>query len=136
MLTLEIKRKIEEKADLLVEKAKDIVDYEWEEVRDKESSKTEKTFIYKEVDKAQIRHILDISMQTDSIKALILFIEYQMGRNKIPRKWGDELIRKIEDLAKLAKEISASDAKEINLEIVRLFLGYLNRYFIYKEGGV
>ncbi len=131
MLDLNLIEKIEEKTDNLIEKAKKLVDKEFEIEKNKKKERTTTT-IYRELDVSQIRNILNMAIETDSIKALILFIEYQIGRKKIPQKWGDILIEEIKNIENLVNEISTEN-KEVYLKLIRLFLGYLNRYFIFKK---
>lgn len=134
-LSIETRREIEKKTDDLVERAKELIKFSWKKKKDE---KEIETTIYKQekVGRAQIRNLLDMAMQTDSIRALILFVEYQIGRRQIPKEWGDKLIEDINEIEAMAEEISKEEKKETMQEVARLFLGYLFRYFTYmKEFG-
>ena len=99
------------------------------------------TEVYKRVEESQIRNLLEIASSVDSVKALEVFIQYQMGRGKLPPDFGDRLIEKIKDLGEKSEEITRQrpqERKEVWLKMIRQYLGYMNRYFVYKrkeEGG-
>jgi vacuolar-type H+-ATPase subunit E/Vma4 len=129
---MRMKEEIEKSLDDLIEDAQKLVD---ETKIENEREKREKP-VWEEVEETQMRNILDMSISIDSIKALVVYIEYQMGRGKIPRKFGEKIIEKIhQDLRKRAEEISkktGEEYKKVWIEIIRQYLGYLNRYFIYR----
>jgi hypothetical protein len=107
---------------------------------------------------SQIRNVVDLAVATDSLLVVSNFVRYQMGRSGskpwIDNGFGDRIVAEIEDpkrtVYKLAdrvsdqvcRDIGESDKKQIlglaRLRLVRLFLGYLNRWFYYasrtKEG--
>ncbi len=123
-MNVELKQKIDEELDWLVSDGKKLIDTTWESI------KKEK------VEKSQMRNLLEMAVASDSVKVLELFIQYQMGRKKLPRDFGNQLIQKITtELTNKANEISknrSEHTKEVLLRIVRLYLGYMNRYFVYK----
>lgn len=89
----------------------------------------------KEIEESQMRNLLEMATTSDSLKALELFVQYQMGRGKLPRDFGNQLIQKINnELTNKATEISKEHKNEVLLELVRLYIGYLNRYFKFRKG--
>jgi len=126
-LSFKTKKEIEKKTDKFIEMAEDLIEFSWKE------KEKEMTIYKKRVSRTQIRNILDMATQVESISALILFIKYQIGRKQIPREWGEKLIEKISELEPLAEEIDKENKKEVMQEISKLFLGYMYRDFVYKH---
>ncbi len=132
----ELRREIEKQLDWLIEDGKKLVEETriYAEVKDRKP---------KEVEEAQMRNLLEMATASDSIEALKLFVQYQMGRERLPRDFGEELIERIDKgLRNRAKEISKDSPeheKEVLLSLVRHYLGYMSRYFKFKkeipEGG-
>jgi len=126
MMDAKLRLEIEKRLDDLIEDAQGLV---------------KETEVYKRVEESQIRNLLEIASSVDSIKALEVFIQYQMGRGKLPPNFGDRLIEKIKDLGEKSEEITRQrpqERKEVWLKMIRQYLGYMNRYFVYKrkeEGG-
>jgi ribosomal protein S10 len=100
--------------------------------------------------RAQLSNLLNLSNETDSVKALELFIRYQMGRETVNRGWtyskdpegkpfGDRVIQDFQTLAEWAEEIAKKSGsrpqKEIHLWLIRLYVGSLNRWFVALRGG-
>ncbi len=80
----------------------------------------------------QLQDLLGKANATTSVKEITNFILYQCGRDKNENNWaqgrfGPDLIIAIEEIAK--KEAD----REIKIELVRLFLGYLLRHARYKK---
>ena len=126
-LSFKTKKEIEKKTDKFIEMAEDLIEFSWKE------KEKEMTIYKKRVSRTQIRNILDMATQVESISALILFIKYQIGRKQIPREWGEKLIEKISELEFLAEEIDKENKNEVMHEISKLFLGYMYRDFVYKH---
>jgi len=126
MMDAKLRLEIEKRLDDLIEDAQGLV---------------KETEVYKRVEESQIRNLLEIASSVDSVKALEVFIQYQMGRGKLPPNFGDRLIEKIKDLGEKSEEITRQrpqERKEVWLKMIRQYLGYMNRYFVYKrkeEGG-
>jgi len=126
MMDAKLRLEIEKRLDDLIEDAQELV---------------KETEVYKRVEESQIRNLLEIASSVDSVKALEVFIQYQMGRGKLPPNFGDRLIEKIKDLGEKSEEITRQrpqERKEVWLKMIRQYLGYMNRYFVYKrkeEGG-
>ena len=134
MMDAKLRLEIEKRLDDLIEDAQELID-ETEVYKTLENRKP------KEVEESQIRNLLEIASSVDSVKALEVFIQYQMGRGKLPPNFGDRLIEKIKDLGEKSEEITRQrpqERKEVWLKMIRQYLGYMNRYFVYKrkeEGG-
>lgn len=110
--------------------------------------------IYKDVadmEENQIRNLLQISEETKSLEAIKSFIRYQIGRSDNKKQWkfkpddtgerfGEALIWKLdsfldekEELIGYLVENYGKDKAEISWNLVRLYLGYVNWYFVYKK---
>jgi ribosomal protein S10 len=103
--------------------------------------------------RAQLSNLLSLANETDSVKALELFIKYQMGREKVGRGWtypegkpfGDRVIQDFQTLDKWAEEIAKKSGssqeeihlwqKETHLWLIRLYVGSLNRWFVALKGA-
>lgn len=138
MINVKMREEIEKRLDNLIEDAQNLVD----NLKVKKNNK--ETVLWEKMEEAQMRNLLEMSLSVDSLKALEVFIQYQMGRNKIPKEFGNKIIEKINrELRENAEEISRKTGvkpKRVLLEIIRQYLGYLNRYFVYRakmtmEGG-
>ncbi len=133
---IELKNEIEKILDNLIENAKKVIDNTKIEIRDKKTKKVIKIDLWKKLEENQMRNLLEIAKSVNSIKAIELFIEYQMGRKKIPKEFGDNILKKFnDDLHKFAEKISEKlsiNIKKVKIEIIRQYLGYLNRYFVYR----
>jgi len=103
----------------------------------------------KALSRTQLSNLLSLANKTDSVKALELFIKYQMGRDKDGISWrypkekpfGDRVIQDFQTLDKWAEEITITKKsgseyqKEIHLRLIRLYVGSLNRWFVALKGG-
>ena len=136
MIGIKAKKEIENRLDGLIQEAHSLID---------------ETKIWNtDLEKAQFRNLLDLSSSIESFKVIENFILYQMGRDTKAKSWssvsngktfGDLFIDKLKGLDEKAKEIASKtkdDVKTIHLELIRLYIGFTNRYFTYKkkaEGG-
>jgi CRISPR/Cas system CSM-associated protein Csm2 small subunit len=120
MIDAKLRVEIEKRLDYLIVDAQELVN---------------ETGVYKEVEENQMRNLLEMALSVDSIKALEVFIQYQIGRKKLPASFGDGLIEKIGGLEKTAKELTGlkTTDKTIWLALIRHYLGYMNRYFLYRR---
>jgi hypothetical protein len=98
--------------------------------------------------RAQLSNLQNLANSSDSVKALELFIRYQMGR-KEGKGWrykGDSAysfgLKVIEDFNQLgkwaeqiARESSESNTKAVHLWLIRLYCGFLSRWFVALKGG-
>ena len=100
----------------------------------------------------QIRNVVDVALATQSLDVVTNFIRYQMGRSGGNQAWlhnnfGQKVVQDLENsegvvqrlLATVTEEVhrqvqEADEAEvrhEAQLRLVRLYLGYLNRWFYY-----
>jgi hypothetical protein len=128
MIDAKLRLEIEKRLDNLIEGAQELVEVTevYKKVEDRKP---------KEVEENQIRNLLEMALSVDSVKALEVFIQYQIGRKKLPSTFGDGLIEKIRGLEDITKEITKQQTidKDIWLELIRRYLGYMNRYFVYRR---
>ena len=91
---------------------------------------------------AQLRNVINVASNTESVELVKLFIQYQIGRQGggwRHRGFGEALIGRIEkEVASLSERVARDARAElksayIHIRMVRLFLGYFNRYFIYMD---
>jgi hypothetical protein len=120
MIDAKLRLEIEKRLDNLIDGAQELV---------------KETGVYKEVEENQMRNLLEMALSVDSVKALEVFIQYQIGRKKLPSTFGDGLIEKIRGLEETTKEITKQQTidKDIWLALIRQYLGYMNRYFVYRR---
>lgn len=145
--TLLLKKEIQKVSGELVEGAQKLAD--------------DTQFYHQENDfkENQIRNVMNVAAECGSVLVVTNFIKYQIGRTTSKDKgwkyngFGKKLIEKLEEVLKgLAEKVvreanqetkgfseadTIIETQEVWLELVRLYLGYLNRYFKYrqKEGG-
>jgi hypothetical protein len=105
-----------------------------------------------QMEKHQISNLLGVALDTGSVEVVINFIQYQVGRDARGTNWrakgfGNKLVRELKDLQNTARAIagkvqsdleqSQSPRKEeidgIWIELVRRYLGQMNRYFYYRK---
>lgn len=100
----------------------------------------------------QLRNVVDVAMSTQSLAVVTNFIRYQMGRSGGNQAWlhsnfGQQVVQALENqegiVQKLAAEVTDAVCGEVHeaertavrreaqLRLVRLYLGYLNRWFYY-----
>lgn len=95
----------------------------------------------------QMRNLVNVAKEAPHVAVISNFLRYQIGRDNRQSNWGSnqfgsrliEEIGKIKTIAEKVKEETAAasgemfDAEEIHLELVRQFLGYLNRHFVFLK---
>jgi hypothetical protein len=103
------------------------------------------------MEKHQFSNLLGVALETSSVESVANFIRYQMGRDVRGNSWrnkdfGDRLIKELQGLRGVAEaiagdvahtvrtgELSPIDVDAIWAELVRQYVGQLNRYFYYKK---
>lgn len=129
MQQLQIQREIGKTEGDLIEDAVSLID-------DKEP--------FNSMEESQLRNVLDVASAANSVDVIDVYIKYQIGRSNQNAKWrhndfGESLIKQINKFLKdkaenIANSCDAGDKKEeIWLKLTRLYLGHLNRYFVYKK---
>lgn len=93
----------------------------------------------------QIRNVIAVAEDTRSVAVVDNFIKYQIGRAKEKTGWrfgeetgtgfGEAVRKDLVQLQNLAKQKATGEVEEKDLEIrlVRRYLGYLARYFKYAS---
>jgi hypothetical protein len=98
----------------------------------------------KNIEANQIKNVLSVANSAPHPAVVINFIHYQMGRSGAPRKaWRDTglgvaALAEIEDRVKILAKEAAEAAKfgdfdDVHSRLVRLFLGFLNRSYVYQS---
>ncbi|MEM2352068.1 MAG: hypothetical protein QXT26_06640 [Thermoproteota archaeon] len=134
MMGAKLEMKIDEMSDEIIENAHKLLEELW----GKNS--------IKKMDISQLRNLQDICESTRSFAAVENFIRYQMGRKETSKVWmefGEKLIQDLRELKEKAHSIikslgeSECEEKEVWMKLVRRYVGYLIRYFVYlkKKGG-
>jgi hypothetical protein len=85
----------------------------------------------------QLRNVIAVADDTKSIAVIENFIKYQIGRHDEWRyhDFGEKLIGDLLRLREWARKMVESEIEENDLAIrlVRRYLGYLIRYFVYQQ---
>ena len=76
MIDAKLRVEIEKRLDYLIADAQELVN---------------ETEVYKKDKKNQMRNLLEMALSVDSVKALEVFIQYQIGRKELPASFGDRL---------------------------------------------
>ena len=132
-----IQRGVEQAANLLVRDMRNLVD----------ESRVEQS----RMEKHQIGNVLAVALETPSVELVKNFILYQVGRDTRGDSWrrdkfGDQMVVRLDNLREQAESIALTVHKDLDLpkptddeieqvwiELVRHYLGQLNRYFYYKK---
>jgi hypothetical protein len=133
--------------ELLIQQKLDEVDQEV--VRRAEAVVDNAPGITKELDDKQIRNIIAVADDTQSIAVVDNFIKYQIGRSydekkpnqkwcfldKNRRRFGEAIRMDLEWIQKLAKSNTSGEvtADELSIRLTRRYLGYLMRHFKYVD---
>ncbi|MCS6862324.1 MAG: hypothetical protein NZT92_18635 [Abditibacteriales bacterium] len=100
-----------------------------------------------DMEENQIRNVLNVASTTESMEAVTNFIRYQIGRDTRGNTWGSNgfgkaVIADIETgavkqaLDAVKAEVPAADTGHVRAQLTELYLGYLNRCFVYaKKSG-
>lgn len=108
---------------------------------------------------AQLSNLLGVSGETDSVEVVVGFIEYQIGRDRSDKNraknwawnnFGEKMkgeLRALQEVAKgivgkavqesgdsLDESARSQEIQRVWIDLVRLYAGYLRRYFIYIKG--
>jgi hypothetical protein len=96
----------------------------------------------------QFSNLLAVALATDSVNAIVNWVYYQMGRRETRQAWkqtglGDDIINRINRMrgnaAEAAQRVYGEEAtndqiRAIHVAMVRLYVGYLRRWFVAKGG--
>ena len=93
--------------------------------------------------RAQLSNLQNLANAIDSVKALELFVRYQMGRREgqgwrysgsSDQAFGHLVIEHFGELAQWAEQLAPSQKKEAHLWLIRLYVGCLFRWFVALGG--
>jgi hypothetical protein len=98
----------------------------------------------RKIEANQIKNVLAVANSAPHPAVVINFIRYQMGRHGAPRKaWrdtklGEKVVAEIEGRVKalagdVARAANYANQDDVHARLVRLFLGFLNRSFVYHS---
>jgi hypothetical protein len=110
------------------------------------------------IQKSQLQNVLNVAEESESVAVVTNFIRYQMGRGDTGKDWqhngfGLHVIRDITDdkgpvrqtldnvlnrvSARLGEEAVTDDLRRhAHVELMRYYLGYLARAFVFGSSGV
>lgn len=97
---------------------------------------------------AQLGNLLGVAQESSGVAPVANWIQYQMGRRDTSRAWrqsdfGDSVLRDFQTIRGYARDIvrdlygSADDdrrVQETHIALVRLYIGYLRRWFVARGG--
>ncbi len=101
--------------------------------------------ITKELEDKQPRNVIAVADDTQSVAVVDNFIKYQIGRSKENEGWrfgeqsgigfGEAMRTDLAQLKEWAKQKASSEvrAEDLEIRLVRRYLGYLARYFKYAQ---
>lgn len=128
MRDLIIRRKLDEIDDHLVQMATELVDRTG--IAGKKNGK-------EIMQDKQLRNIIAVSQETQSIPVVDNFIKYQIGRHEEWRheRFGEQLREDLQRLREQAQKLADKAIPERDLAIhgARRYLGYLMRHFKYRQ---
>lgn len=96
---------------------------------------------------SQLSNLLGVTLETNSVAVIRNWVQYQMGRRETLRAWkdtglGNEVISAIEKLSRYARDAAhlahnnpePADLLAMHVTMIRLYAGYLKRWYIAKGG--
>lgn len=97
-----------------------------------------------EMKESQIRNLVNLAAASRSVEEVTNFIRYQIGRDTKGKTWahngfGKAVIADIESgqvrksLEAVVAEVSGADLVAVRSDLISLYLGYLNRCFVYAS---
>jgi hypothetical protein len=128
MKELLLRRKLDEIDDYLVQKATELV--ERTGIAGKRNGK-------EIMQDKQLRNVIAVAQDTQSIPVVDNFIKYQIGRHEEWRHqgFGEQLLQDLRSLQAQAQNLADQTVPEGDLAIhgARRYLGYLMRHFKYRQ---
>ncbi len=94
--------------------------------------------------RTQLANLQNLANATDSVKALELFVRYQMGRREgegwryskgSGKRFGDVVVDDFRTLGEWAQEIAPSHKRQVHLKLISLYVGFLTRWFVALSGA-
>jgi hypothetical protein len=118
------------------------------ELADRTLSKSRVEEIKRDLRLAQLGNLLGVAQESSGVAPVANWIQYQMGRRDTSRAWrqsnfGDDVLKDFSEIRGYAVEIGrnvydqAEDPRQIqatHIALVRLYIGYLRRWFVARGG--
>ncbi|GIX08054.1 MAG: hypothetical protein KatS3mg115_2457 [Candidatus Poribacteria bacterium] len=98
----------------------------------------------KRPEESQLRNLVNLAAETESVAVLDNYIRYQSSRSSppIPRKFGEQILKDLEKLKQMAREIvqgkvdpESPEGRRLRMHLIRMYLGFLARSAIATEKG-
>lgn len=97
-----------------------------------------------DMERSQVRNLVNLAAASRSVEEVTNFIRYQIGRDTRGKTWshdgfGKALIADIETgqvkeaLKAVLRDVPGADLVTVRSELIALYLGYLNRCFVYAK---
>ena len=89
------------------------------------------------MESSQLRNVMSVAIETDSLAVVENFIKYQIGRRN---EWGhndfgEKMLEQLDKIRKMAASMLNEHAQELQIQMARRYIGYLIRYFTYCQKG-
>lgn len=118
------------------------------DLADKTLSKSRVEEIKRDLRLAQLGNLLGVAQESSGVAPVANWIQYQMGRRDTSRAWrqsnfGDDVLKDFSEIRGYAGEIvgniygQSEDPRHIqatHIALVRLYIGYLRRWFVARGG--
>jgi hypothetical protein len=118
------------------------------ELADKTLSKGRVEEIKRDLKLAQLGNLLGVAQESSSVAPVDNWIQYQMGRRDTSRAWrqsnfGNDVLKDFATISGYAKAIvrnvygQSGEARKVqatHITLVRLYIGYLRRWFVARGG--
>lgn len=118
------------------------------ELADKTLSKSRVEEVKRDLRLAQLGNLLGVAQESSSVLPVANWIQYQMGRRDTSRAWrqsnfGDDVLKDFTTIRGYAQEIvrnvynQSEDPRQVqatHIALVRLYIGYLRRWFVARGG--
>ena len=120
-------------------------------IRDMKNLVDESGVVRSRMEKNQFSNLLAVTLETPSVELVKNWILYQVGRDSKGNSWrsrnfGQDLVTRLDNLREQAESIAGdaqrslgldrpaeADIEAVWIEMVRRYVGQLNRYFCYKK---
>lgn len=96
----------------------------------------------KNLEESQLRNLQNLAAATDSLAVIRNYIRYQIGREQIPKPFGNAVEQDLDQIKNLAdtlcRQNQITDPEQIRKaqgEMVRYYFGFLTRKFVAERKG-
>lgn len=129
----------------------DLYTEELVEMADMTLSQARMDKIKRDLRTAQLNNLLGVALESPSVAPIRNWVHFQMGRRETSRAWSDsgfgaDVLKDLKAINGYAKEVvhtafkdadtpaTKKDLQETSLKMVRLYTGYLKRWFVARGG--